>query len=99
MLGGWSQITLDDSGNIYAAGNLWTGDYSVQVTKFWGIQPIPLSAQRNDEKLVLTWDNPTFQLQTAPVVSGDFTNIVGAFSPYTNSISQSNLFFRLQLSH
>ena len=45
---------------------------------------------------ILTWSDPTFSLQTAPNINGIFTNIPGAFSPYTNSITWPQQFFRLE---
>lgn len=44
----------------------------------------------------LTWTDPTFALQAAPFPNGIFTNIIGAASPYTNSLIGPQRFFRLQ---
>jgi hypothetical protein len=35
-------------------------------------------------------------LQSAPVISGTFTNLPGATSPYTNAITGSQQYFRLK---
>jgi hypothetical protein len=45
--------------------------------------------------VVLSWNDPTFTLQAAPTVSGIYTNIPGAISPYTNSLTGPEQFFRL----
>lgn len=58
--------------------------------------PIPLNYQRDGNKLVLTWDDPSFGLQSAPTVMGIFTNVPGATSPFTNALTGSAKFFRLK---
>ncbi len=47
--------------------------------------------------VILTWpaNAAGFSLQSAPVVSGPFTNVMCATSPYTNSIAGTQEFFRL----
>jgi hypothetical protein len=45
---------------------------------------------------VLSWNDPTFALQAAPAASGTYTNIPGATSPYTNTLTGSQRFFRLK---
>ena len=55
-----------------------------------------LTAQKIGNDLVLSWTNPAFALQTASEVSGIYTTIVGATSPYTNAISGGPVFFRLK---
>lgn len=57
--------------------------------------PIPLNIQLSGNDVILSWDNPAFVLQAAPTVSGTYTNVPGATSPYTNPISGSQKFFRL----
>jgi hypothetical protein len=44
---------------------------------------------------VLSWSDPTFGLQVAPTPNGTFTNIPDATSPYTNSITGNQQYFRL----
>jgi len=58
--------------------------------------PIPLSIKSISRALVLTWSDPTFSLQAAPTVTGAYTNVPGAASPYTNVIAGSRMFFRLK---
>jgi len=45
--------------------------------------------------VVVTW--PLGTLQASGVVTGGYTNVTGATSPYTNSITGSATFYRLQL--
>jgi hypothetical protein len=46
-------------------------------------------------KAVLTWTNPAYSLQIAPLVMGTFTNIPSVASPFTNAISGPAGYFRL----
>jgi hypothetical protein len=45
--------------------------------------------------MVLSWTNVGFTLQSAPTVTGPFTNLPAATSPYTNFITAPRQFFRL----
>ena len=58
--------------------------------------PIPLNIQLIGTNVVLSWSDPAFYLQTAPLVSGVYTNVPGATSPYTNAVTGSEIFFRLR---
>jgi hypothetical protein len=46
-------------------------------------------------KLVLTWSQGT--LQSAPTVTGNYNDINGATSPYTNSITPGQQYFRVRI--
>jgi hypothetical protein len=56
-----------------------------------------LQAQWLNQHLVLTWTKAGFILQAAPVLTGMFTNIPGAMSPYIYPITGSQQFFRLMM--
>jgi len=56
---------------------------------------VPLSIRLVGNTVVLCWISPGFALQSAPAVTGIFTNIPGAISPYTNDITATQKFFRL----
>lgn len=56
---------------------------------------IPLAAQISGGNLVLTWTDSTFSLQAAPTVTGAYTNVPNATSPFTNTVPASQQFFRL----
>jgi uncharacterized repeat protein (TIGR03803 family) len=60
------------------------------------VNPLPLNIESSGNASILTWANPVFNLQAAPVVTGPFTNVPGAFSPYTNFSGENMMFFRLQ---
>jgi hypothetical protein len=54
-----------------------------------------LAVQTAGGAIILQWNNAAFALQAAPQVTGTYTNIPGATSPYTNAISGPQMFFRL----
>jgi hypothetical protein len=55
---------------------------------------LSLTIEKSGQNVVLRWTNPAFSLQSAPAVTGVYTNIPGATSPYTNAITGSQRFFR-----
>ena len=59
---------------------------------------ISLNIQRLGHAVTLSWTNSAYVLQSASTVSGTvgvFADVPGASSPYTNSIADSQRFFRL----
>jgi len=54
-----------------------------------------LDFQTLNNQLALGWTNAGFNLQSAPAVTGPFTNIPAATSPYTNVLAGPQQFFRL----
>jgi uncharacterized repeat protein (TIGR03803 family) len=58
--------------------------------------PIALNIQRAGQNVILSWNDPSavFVLQSAPSLTGGFTNVTGAASPFTNGASAPR-FFRL----
>jgi uncharacterized repeat protein (TIGR03803 family) len=57
--------------------------------------PIPIRIQSGGNSSILSWTNSAFTLQSAPAVTGTYTNIPGATSPYTNPITGTQKFYRL----
>jgi hypothetical protein len=55
-----------------------------------------LDFQLLSNQAVLSWTDAGFSLQTALAVTGTFTNLPGATSPFTNSIVGPQQFFRLK---
>jgi hypothetical protein len=53
---------------------------------------VKLSIANYGSQVVVSW--PSGTLQESGNVSGGYTNVVGATSPYTNSVSGSAAFFR-----
>ncbi len=68
--------------------------FALNLAAFAPLVPIPLKIQLNGGNVILTWSNPAFSLYTAPAVTDAWTN-VPATSPYTNTITGSQQFFRL----
>jgi hypothetical protein len=59
------------------------------------VAPIPLTIAKSGNDVTITWANPAFTLQAAPNVTGTYTNVTGAASPYTIPASGTARFFRL----
>jgi hypothetical protein len=59
------------------------------------VNSVPLNIARQGAKVVVTW--PMGNLQAAGLVTGTYTNVIGATSPYTNSITGSATYYRLKL--
>jgi uncharacterized repeat protein (TIGR03803 family) len=56
---------------------------------------IPLNVQASRQNQILTWGNPAFSLQSAPALTGQWTTLSNAASPYTVSATNAQSFFRL----
>jgi hypothetical protein len=81
----------------YSAGGTIRFDLmSVFGNPFSGVSPITLHIRRDGANAVLSWADPTFMLQSAPVANGTYANVPGATNPYTNAIRASPAFFRLR---
>jgi hypothetical protein len=59
------------------------------------VNSVPLNIVKQGNSVVITY--PFGTLQAAALVSGTYTNVSGATSPYTNGIGGSTTFFRLKL--
>ena len=75
----------DTNGNTLTMSRGWQANFG----------PVVLNIQVNGAAVILTWTNSSFGLQSAPALSGVYTNILGAVSPYTNNISATGQYFRL----
>lgn len=84
-------------GTTYSGGSgLFGTVFKLDLSGSSGPPSIPLSIQQKGDKVILSWTNPAFVLQSAHAVIGAYTNVLGATSPYTNAVSGSQLFFRLK---
>jgi uncharacterized repeat protein (TIGR03803 family) len=90
----WASLILSDN-TLY--GTTFSGGTNAEGAVFaLSLGPIPLNIQTISNAVVLNWGNPAFSLQAATNVSGIYANVPGATSPYTNIITGSQQFFRLQ---
>jgi len=70
-----------------------TGGFSYERTT--PTPPPTLTMTQIADKMVFSWTDLTFSLQTATNVVGPYTTITNAVSPFTNTISGAKAFFRL----
>jgi hypothetical protein len=83
-------------GAIIVVDDLRVGLSFAAVLPSASISPIPLKLQYASGKVILSWTDQAFALQAAPNVTGVYTNVPGATSPYTNSVANQQRFFRLK---
>ena len=96
---GPSAIATDKSGNAFVTGESFDGTHNIYFTIEYPAATMPplafLQEKWLNQHLVLSWTNTGFSLQSAPAVTGTFTNVPGATSPYTNASGFAQQFFRL----
>jgi uncharacterized repeat protein (TIGR03803 family) len=85
-------LTMASDGNFYGA--TFQGGLEGYGTVF-ELALANLNIQLLAGKAVLIWNNSASSLQSAPAVTGTYTNIPNATSPYTNTTSAGQQFFRL----
>ena len=89
---------MDRNGNVFvtahSTGTDGNPDY-VTIKYSSSVPPPRLDFQLLTNRLVLSWTNAGFNLQSAPALTGAFTNLPGAISPYTNDLIGPQQFFRL----
>jgi len=91
------QMAVDRAGNVFVKGFSVDGTNSYMTIKYSSSIPLPrLDFQTLNNQLVLSWTNAGLNLQTAPAVTGPFTNLPAATSPYTNVTTNAQQFFRLK---
>lgn len=95
--GAANSLALDSDGNLFVTGGSIPTNFSYDYATIKYSPTVRPSLQRawSDGLVVLSWSDSTFGLQSAPAVTDPFTNILGATSPYTNSTTAPQQFFRL----
>lgn len=92
-------LAVDSSGNVFVTGYAEPDSQGLDYTTIRYASSMSLPAQLGfhfgGDQLLLDWTDPGFQLQSAPAITGPFTNVPGATSPYTNFISDQQQYFRL----
>ncbi len=97
----WS-VVVEAGGNVLAGGDFGAinGVSQVYVARLFGGPmagaPVSLIIQKASNHVVVGWTNGEFSLQSARFVSGPYTNVSGATSPYTNSITGTQQYFLLK---
>jgi uncharacterized repeat protein (TIGR03803 family) len=98
-LGAYPEVGLVFADSALYGTSRYGGDFDhgviFKIELEAGVAPIPLLVETLENAIVLTWTNATFALQAAPHVTGIYTNVPGATSPYTNALSGPGQFFRL----
>ncbi len=69
-------------------------DNLVVGRSFAAVVPVLTISQIGNDTVV-SWDNSVLPLQAASLVSGVYTNVPGATSPYTNAATDPEKYFRL----
>jgi Immunoglobulin I-set domain len=77
-----------------------TNSYELDFLQYANLVPgttasIPFTLQTVGTNAVLTWNATLFSLQSATNVSGPYTTISGATSPYTDPLTNAANFYRL----
>ena len=88
-------LTLGNDGSFYGTttqgGTFDKGTVFVLIP----LPPPPLNISLQSNAVILSWTNMVYGLQSAPEITGVFTNLNGVLSPYTSSITGDHQFFRL----
>ena len=61
----------------------------------YGLEPVKLTIARESDNVILTW--PTGTLQQSDNATGSYSDIGTATSPYTNSITGTQKFYRIRV--
>ena len=81
--------------SLHTDGNAGSQIALTRINYALSLNPVTLSLAKVDGSIVLTW--PLGTLQQSGSVSGTYTNMAGATSPYTNMVLQTQSFFRIQV--
>jgi hypothetical protein len=89
---------VDSSGFVYVTGQLTSlaGGVAYGTIKYPPSTSPYLSMQASGGQLKLSWLNPCYGLQSAPDITGTFTNISGATNPHTNAVINGQQYYRLK---
>lgn len=93
--GAYPYCPVTISGNLLYGSAYGGGEVGLGAVFSLGLTAPILRIQRPGGVPVLSWDDPTFVLQSAPALGGTYTNVPSAASPYTNPVTGSRKFFRL----
>jgi len=96
------RIAVANDGSVIVMGYSWNGrlvsgylSYDYVIIKYSSSVTPYLAIQQLDDQIVHNWTNSIFGLQIAPLITGTFTNLFGATSPYTKPLTGPQQYFRL----
>ena len=89
-------VTLDAAAGSGSRDTFGIDNFKLNFESLAAIPPATLQISLIGTNAVLTWTNSSFALQAAPLLTGVFTNVPGAISPYTNSATDPERYFRLK---
>jgi len=81
--------------SLHTDGNAGSQIALTRINYAPSLGSVTLSITKVGGNVVLTW--PAGTLQQSPTVTGNYTNVLGATSPYTNSVSGAQSFFRIKV--
>lgn len=84
----WADYMTVQSNAVFSAYSSVTNTVSL---------PITLSIQRSGDQVILNWSSGT--LQSASVLTGPYSIVPGATSPYTNTAAGAQEFYRVQTQY
>jgi hypothetical protein len=90
-----ARMEVDLHDNIILAGTTQIGADGHDLFTLKYAAPPALKIQSVTGGVVLSWGYPALRLQSAPGLEVTFTNVPGATSPHTTSVSGPQHFFRL----
>jgi uncharacterized repeat protein (TIGR03803 family) len=95
--GGQPEAVWLSKGTLYGAAVVGIQGISAGVGGIFALVLQPtLNLELNNNQAVLMWNDSSYFLYTALTLTNTFTKIIGAASPYTNSVTGLQKFFRLQ---
>jgi uncharacterized repeat protein (TIGR03803 family) len=95
--GGQPEAVLLSGGTLYGAAVVGIQGISTGVGGIFALVLQPtLTLSLDNNRAILTWNDSSYFLYAAPTLTNSFTEITGATSPYTNSVTGTQEFFRLQ---
>jgi len=86
-----SDFELRESGSD--AGSVLVGNLKIGTT-FDSVFPSPQVSTNGTGGVVVTWSDPTLNIQSATSVAGPWSDVTGVTSPYTNGAPPSTIFYK-----
>jgi len=90
-------LAIGPDGSVYVTGASSNGRFADYATIKYAATGL-IQLEKLADKAVLRWGYPSFSLESAPFITGAFTNVPGAASPHTNALIGSQQFFRLKVN-